>query len=93
MTWYLENGCSYHVIGKSYIFLDLQLKKGGNQHKRIIGTGQVGLKPSLSISQLRDKRCDVVFNKCIINKNDETHLVIVKRQSNLYKIDMNELTT
>jgi len=69
-----------------------------DQHGRIIRVGQVSLKPYLyisnallvdrlnlnllSISQLCDNGCDVVFdrNKCTINKYDGTCLLTAKRQ-------------
>jgi len=29
-SWYLDSGCSRHMIGEKYIFLTLTMKEGGN---------------------------------------------------------------
>src|SRR3954464_8718276 len=85
MSWYLDSGCSRHMTGKRSMFQDLELKSagevkfGGNQKGKIIGSGTIcmGNFPSitivllvdglahklLSISQLSDNGHDIIFNQ------------------------------
>ena len=47
-SWYLDNGCSRHMTGEKSMFLSLTMKEGGNvkfggnQSGKIIGTGTIG---------------------------------------------------
>src|SRR3954463_2026549 len=85
MSWYLDSGCSRHMTGRRSMFQDLVLKSGGevkfggNQKGKIIGsrTISIGNSPSitnvllvdglahklLSISQLSDNSYDIIFNQ------------------------------
>jgi len=46
-SWYLDSGCSRHMIGEMSLFLTLTMKEGGtvgfggNQTNKIIGTGTI----------------------------------------------------
>jgi len=83
-SWYLDSGCSRHMAGEKSMFLTLAIKEGGNvkfggnQSGKIIGTGTIGntsisisnvwlvdgLKHNLlSISQFCDNGYDVLFDK------------------------------
>ena len=83
--WYLDSGCSRHMTGRRSMFQNLELKSGGdvkfggNQKGKIIGSGTIGNGnlPSisnvllveglahnlLSISQLSDNGYDIIFNQ------------------------------
>src|SRR3954469_18053652 len=85
MSWYLDSGCSQDMTGKRSMFQDLVLKSagevkfGGDQKGKIIGSGtiSIGNSPSitnvllvdglahnlLSISQLSDNGYDIIFNQ------------------------------
>src|SRR4051812_4018956 len=85
MSWYLDSGCSRHMTGRRPMFQDLVLKSGGevkfggDQKGKIIGSGTIsmGNSPSitnvllveglthnlLSISQLSDNGYDIIFNQ------------------------------
>src|SRR3954453_16753413 len=85
MSWYLDSGCSRHMTGRRSMFQDLVLKYGGevkfggDQKGKIIGSGtiSIGNSPSitnvllveglthnlLSISQLCDNGYDIIFNQ------------------------------
>src|SRR4051812_17047992 len=85
MTWYLDSGCSRHMTGRRSMFQDLVLKSGGevkfggDQKGKIIGSGTIksGNSPSisnvllveglthnlLSISQLSGNGYDIIFNQ------------------------------
>src|SRR3954463_14502490 len=85
MSWYLDSGCSRHMTGGRSKFQDLVLKPGGevkfggDQKGKIIGSGTISLgnSPSitnvllveglkhnlLSISQLSDNGYDIIFNQ------------------------------
>src|SRR3954463_13278620 len=85
MSWYLDSGFSRHMTGRRSTFQDLVLKPGGevkfggDQKGKIIGSGTIkfgnspsitnvllveGLKHSLlSISQLSDNGYDIIFNQ------------------------------
>src|SRR3954469_12293401 len=85
MSWYLDSGCSRHMTGRMSTFQDLVLKPGGevkfggDQNGKIIGSGttSLGNSPSitnvllveglthnlLSISQLSDDGYDIIFNQ------------------------------
>src|SRR3954467_13720357 len=85
MSWYLDSGCSRHMTGKRSMFQDLVLKSagevkfGGNQKGKIIGSGTICIGNSpfitnvllvdglahnlLSISQLSDNGYDIIFNQ------------------------------
>src|SRR3954468_4810424 len=85
MSWYLDSRCSRHMTGRRSTFQDLVLKPGGevkfggDQKGKIIGSGTISLgnSPSitnvllveglthnlLSISQLRDNGYDIIFNQ------------------------------
>src|SRR3954462_1833970 len=85
MSWYLDSECSRHMTGKRSMFQDLELKSagevkfGGNQKDKIIGSRTIciGNSPSitnvllvdglahnlLSISQLSDNGYDIFFNQ------------------------------
>src|SRR3954467_2647419 len=85
MSWYLDSGCSRHMTGRRSMFQDLVLKSGGevkfggDQKGKIIGSGTIstGNSPSitnvllldglahnlLSISQLSDNGYDIIFNQ------------------------------
>lgn len=47
----------------------------------------------LSISQLCDSACSIVFNKdeCIVKNKDENKIFVANRQINFYEINMYEL--
>src|ERR1044072_7549864 len=84
-SWYLDSSCSRHMTGRRSMFQILELKSGGevkfggNQKGRIIGSGTIGNGnlPSisnvwlveglthtlLSISQLSDNGYDIIFNQ------------------------------
>jgi len=81
--WYLDSGCSKHMTGDESLLTDLIMKHGGyvtyddNNKGNIIGSGDIGVKGSLtiqnvllveglkhnllSISQLCDKGLEVTF--------------------------------
>src|SRR4051812_12693048 len=85
MSWYLDSGCSRHMTGRRSMFLDVVLKYagevkfGGNQKGKIIGSGTIstGNSPSitnvllvdglahnlLSTSQLSDNGYDIIFDQ------------------------------
>src|SRR3954471_21313201 len=85
MSWYLDSGFSRHMSGRRSTFQDLVLKPsgevkfGGDQKAKIIGSGTInfGNSPSitnvilveglthnlLSISQLSDNGNDIIFNQ------------------------------
>src|SRR3954468_2295142 len=85
MSWYLDSGCSRHMTGRRSMFQDLVLKPGGevkfggDQKGKIIGSGtiSIGNSPSitnvllveglthnlLSISQLSENGYDIIFNQ------------------------------
>src|SRR3954462_9725892 len=85
MSWYLDSGCSRHMTGRRSTFQDLVLKPGGevkfggDQNGKIIGSGTISLgnSPSItnvllleelthnlfSISQLSDSGYDLIFNQ------------------------------
>src|SRR3954469_6739687 len=85
MSWYLDSGCSRHMTGRRSTFHDLGLKPGGevkfggDQKGKIIGSGTISLgnSPSitnvllveglthklLSISQLSDNGYDIIFHQ------------------------------
>src|SRR3954469_2289113 len=85
MSWYLDSGCSRHMTGRRSMFQDLVLKPagevkfGGDQKGKIIGSGTIstGNSPSisnvllveglahnlLSISKLSDNGFDIIFNQ------------------------------
>src|SRR3954463_1354179 len=85
MSWYLDSGCSQHMTGRSSMFQDLVLKSGGevkfggDQKGKIIGSGTIstGNSPSitnvllvdglthnlLSISHLSDNGYDIIFDQ------------------------------
>src|SRR3954466_14372632 len=85
ISWYLDSGCSRHMTGRRSTFQDLVLKPGGevkfggDQKGKIIGSGTIkfGNSPSitnvllveglthnlLSISQLSDNDYDIIFNQ------------------------------
>jgi len=94
-SWYLDSGCSRHMIGEKSIFLTLTMKEGGNvkfggnQADKIIGTGTIGntfisinnmwlvdgLRHNLlSISQFCDNGYDVMF--------DKTNCTVVNKNDN-----------
>jgi len=56
-SWYLDSGCSWHMIGEKSMFLTLTMKEGGNvkfrgnQSGKIIGTGTIG-NASISINNV-----------------------------------------
>src|SRR3954469_21759843 len=84
-SWYMDSGCSRHMTRRRSMFQSLELKSGGdvrfggNQKGKIIGSGTIGNGncPSinnvllveglthnlLSISQLNDNGYDIVFNQ------------------------------
>jgi len=83
-SWYLDSGFSRHMIGEKSMFLTLTMKEegnvkfGGNQSGKIIGTGNFGNSSIsiynvwlvdglehnlLSISQFYDNGYDVIFEK------------------------------
>jgi len=85
-SWYLDNGCSRHMTGEKSVFLSLTTKEGGNvkfggnQSGKIIGTETIGNSSIsinnvwlvdglehnlLSISQFCDNGYDVMFEKTI----------------------------
>src|SRR3954469_16603999 len=104
MSWYLDSGCSRHMTGRRSMFQDLVLKSagevkfGGDQKGKIIGSGTIstGNSPSitnvllvyglahnlLSISQLSDNGYDIIFDQ-----KDDSVLFTSKRKNNIYKID------
>ena len=47
-SWYLDSGCSRHMMGRKHMFQSLELKAGGyvgfegNQKGKIIGSGTIG---------------------------------------------------
>jgi len=55
--WYLDSGCSKHMTGEKSMFLTLTMKEGGNvkfggnQSGKIIGTGTIG-NPFISINNV-----------------------------------------
>src|SRR3954469_13736358 len=85
MSWYLDSGCSRHMKGRRSMFQDLVLKSGGevkfggDQKGKIIGSGTISMSNSpsitnvllveglahnlLSISQLSDSGYDIIFNQ------------------------------
>src|SRR4051812_10198392 len=85
MSWYLDSGCLRHMTGRRSMFQDLVLKSdgevkfGGDEKGKIIGSGivSIGNSPSitnvllveglthnlLSISQLSDNGYDIIFNQ------------------------------
>src|SRR3954468_18222914 len=85
MPWYLDSGCSRHMTRIRSTFQDLvfksggEVKFGGDQKGKIIGSGTIksGNSPSisnvllveglthnlLSISQLSDNGYDIIFNQ------------------------------
>src|SRR3954463_15085326 len=116
MSWYLDSGCSRHMTGRMSTFQDLVLKPGGevklggDQKGKIIGSGTISLgnSPSitnvliveglthnlLSISQLSDNGYDIIFNQksCkAVSQKDDSILFTVKRNNNIYKIDLSDL--
>src|SRR4051812_37937557 len=84
-SWYLDFGYPCHMTGRKSMFQSLELKSGrnvrfgGNQKGKIIGSGTIGNGnyPSitnvllvdelahnlLSISQLSDNGYDIIFNQ------------------------------
>src|ERR1051325_5332142 len=84
-SWYLDSGCSRHMTGRKSMFQSLELKSGrdvkfgGNQKGKIIGSGTIGngnlssisnvllveglAHNLLSISQLSDNGYDIIFNQ------------------------------
>src|SRR3954462_11756814 len=58
MSWYLDSGCSQHMIGKRSMFQDLVLKSAGevkfegDQKGKIIGSGTISTGNSPSISNV-----------------------------------------
>src|SRR3954471_21782588 len=85
MSWYLDSGCSRHMTGKRSMFQDLVLKSarevkfGGDQKGKIIGSGTISISNSpsitnvllvdglahnlLSISQLSGNGYDIIFDQ------------------------------
>jgi len=55
-SWYRDSGCSRHMTGEKSMFLTLTMKEGGNvkfggnQAGKIIGTGTIG-NSSISINK------------------------------------------
>src|SRR3954466_3468537 len=88
MSWYLDSGCSRPMTGRRSMFQDLELKSagevkfGGNQKGKIIGSGTIciGNSPSITnvllvdrlahnllfISQLSDNGYDIIFNQKVL---------------------------
>ena len=84
-SWYLDSGCSRHMMGRKSMFQSMELKSrgdvkfGGNQKAKIIGSGTIGnsnlssitnvllveglAHNLLSISQLSDNGYDIIFNQ------------------------------
>src|SRR4051812_15944505 len=84
-SWYLDSGCSRHMKGRKSMFQSLELKSGGdvrfggNQKGKIIGSRTIGNGNSISItnvlpvdglahnlfsiSQLSDNGYDIIFNQ------------------------------
>ncbi|RDX80225.1 hypothetical protein CR513_39247, partial [Mucuna pruriens] len=58
LLWYLDNGCSRHMMGEESMFQDLRPKKGGwvtfrgNQKGKIVGVGRIDKHPFLSIDNV-----------------------------------------
>lgn len=56
--WYLNSGCSKHMIGEAHKFSNLSLKTkgyvtyGDNNKGRILGSGKVGASPFTSIEDV-----------------------------------------
>ncbi|RDX75065.1 hypothetical protein CR513_45107, partial [Mucuna pruriens] len=108
LSWYLDSGCSHHMMGEKYMFQDLMPKKGGWVAFGV-GIGRIGKHPFpsienvlyvkrlkhnlLSISQLYYNVYNVSFNKgeCIVRDCNDFIILFVKRQKNLYKIDLTNL--
>ncbi|RDX73915.1 hypothetical protein CR513_46399, partial [Mucuna pruriens] len=58
LSWYSDNGCSRHVMGKEFMFQGLRPKEGGwvtfrsNQRDKIVRVGRIGKHPFLSIDNV-----------------------------------------
>jgi len=94
-SWYLDSGCSRHMTGEKSMFHTLTMKEGGNvkfggnQSGKIIGTGTIGNSSIsinnvwlvddlehtlLSISQFCDNGYDVMFGK--------TNCIVINKDDN-----------
>src|SRR3954470_17213592 len=73
ISWYLDSGCSRHMTGRRSIFQDLVLKSGGevkfggDQKGKIIGSGTIksGNSPSISNVLLVEGLTHNLFHKSI----------------------------
>jgi len=66
-SWYLDSGCLRHMTGEKSMFLTLTMKEGGNvkfggnQSGKIIGTGTIG-NSSISINNVCNALFDYLIN-------------------------------
>ncbi|KAG8650828.1 hypothetical protein MANES_07G075728v8 [Manihot esculenta] len=115
--WYLDSGCSEHMIENSshLIYLEKdssgQVTFGDNENGKIIRIGKVGKENSpildkvllvdglehnlLSVSQLCDKCCRVIFEpkSCFVSRMSDNKILFVgERVKNIYLIDLQAMT-
>ncbi|KAK2436266.1 bromodomain-containing protein [Trifolium repens] len=95
-SWYLDSGCSRHMIGDKLLFHTLNQQEGGtvgfggNQKGKIIGIGTVG-NSSLSISNvwLVDGLHHNLLS--ISQLSDQSIVFKSNRKGNVYKVNFSDL--
>ncbi|RDX64835.1 hypothetical protein CR513_56561, partial [Mucuna pruriens] len=103
LLWYLDSGCSRHMIREEYMFQDLRPKKGrwvtfgGNYKVRIIILGRIGKHPFPSIDNVLYVK-GLKYNLLSISQlcDNEYDVSFNKgeyiKHKNMYKIDLIDLT-
>ncbi|RDY04577.1 hypothetical protein CR513_11696, partial [Mucuna pruriens] len=103
-SWYLDNGCSWHMVSERSMFLYLRpheglVSFGGNGKGKIKGISKVDkdslptINNVLYVEGLKYNLFSIsqFCNNGFIKKNDNTILFTSKRNNNFYKINLEDL--